>query len=54
MRHFLYSNIFFQYRSMERKLSEVSLGNDGTDESSEEVKIRVGICAMNKKVRFRY
>ena len=36
---------------MERKLSDVSLANDGESGTSEEVQIRVGICAMNKKVR---
>ena len=34
---------------MERKLSDVSFGNTpGTN--NDEVRIRVGICAMNKKV----
>uniref|UniRef100_A0A7M5VCP5 Inositol hexakisphosphate and diphosphoinositol-pentakisphosphate kinase n=1 Tax=Clytia hemisphaerica TaxID=252671 RepID=A0A7M5VCP5_9CNID len=40
------------YRSMERKLSDVSLCNT-SGENNEDVKIRVGICAMNKKTYSR-
>uniref|UniRef100_A0A7M5V764 Inositol hexakisphosphate and diphosphoinositol-pentakisphosphate kinase n=1 Tax=Clytia hemisphaerica TaxID=252671 RepID=A0A7M5V764_9CNID len=43
---------FYKYRSMERKLSDVSLCNT-SGENNEDVKIRVGICAMNKKTYSR-